>query len=430
MGDEREPVMNARRLLLVSLALNVALGVLAAWLFAQPGGGDRSSVAERLAQRTIRVRKVVRESAPQVVAMNAPFHWSEVESADYRVYMQNLRAIGCPERTIRDIILADVDDLFTEKLRELMAPAHRGFWRLLAEQDSIKEASEGYERAWEALKKERAEVFKELLGREDPRKTDEEDVQASGRRTWEMQLLDFLATEQQDLVIGLRRDFDEATRKVWETGHQLTQAEVDERRRQVKELEAERDGQLAKVLTPEELSEYQLRTGPGADAFRRLSRIEFSDDEGRAIAHAAQERQRAMTQSGENKPDANERRAEAERQFQTQLKDALGEARFQDYQRASDYRFDQVSAVAERLELPESKAIEVYQMRVESEKQAASIRQEKTLADEVRAGLLAGIRDETDRSVRAALGDTGFAVYAKHGGDWISALATSSTSPP
>ena len=37
--------------------------------------------------------------------------WETVEAADYRVYIENLRNIDCPEETIRDIILADVNKL-------------------------------------------------------------------------------------------------------------------------------------------------------------------------------------------------------------------------------------------------------------------------------------------------------------------------------
>ena len=33
------------------------------------------------------------------------FSWRDVESPDYPVYIANLRAIGCPEQTIRDIIM-------------------------------------------------------------------------------------------------------------------------------------------------------------------------------------------------------------------------------------------------------------------------------------------------------------------------------------
>jgi len=41
-----------------------------------------------------------------------PFHWSQLESSDYRTYIANLRSIGCPEQTVHDIITADVGSLF------------------------------------------------------------------------------------------------------------------------------------------------------------------------------------------------------------------------------------------------------------------------------------------------------------------------------
>jgi hypothetical protein len=43
------------------------------------------------------------------------FNWSEIESTDYRTYIANLRGIGCPEQTIRDIITADVNSMFAER---------------------------------------------------------------------------------------------------------------------------------------------------------------------------------------------------------------------------------------------------------------------------------------------------------------------------
>jgi hypothetical protein len=48
-----------------------------------------------------------------------PFRWSQLESSDYRLYVANLRGIGCPEQTIRDIITADVDNLYSTRRREL-----------------------------------------------------------------------------------------------------------------------------------------------------------------------------------------------------------------------------------------------------------------------------------------------------------------------
>jgi hypothetical protein len=44
------------------------------------------------------------------LAAPAPFHWSQLESSNgYRAYVANLRAIGCPEPTIRAIVTADFE---------------------------------------------------------------------------------------------------------------------------------------------------------------------------------------------------------------------------------------------------------------------------------------------------------------------------------
>ena len=56
------------------------------------------------------------ESSPTV---SGGFSWKQIESADYRVYLANLRAIGCPEQTVQDIVRADVHGLYAKKRGEL-----------------------------------------------------------------------------------------------------------------------------------------------------------------------------------------------------------------------------------------------------------------------------------------------------------------------
>jgi hypothetical protein len=55
-------------------------------------------------------------------SLESSFRWSQLESSDYRVYVANLRLIGCPERTLRDIIEADVESLYSARRRELHSP--------------------------------------------------------------------------------------------------------------------------------------------------------------------------------------------------------------------------------------------------------------------------------------------------------------------
>ena len=55
-----------------------------------------------------------------------PFRWSQLESSDYPTYIANLRTIGCPELTVREIIAADVADLFGPRRGPLLARMSAG----------------------------------------------------------------------------------------------------------------------------------------------------------------------------------------------------------------------------------------------------------------------------------------------------------------
>jgi len=418
--------MNARRWLILSVALNALLAALVVWAMLGPHGGKAApSAARQLTNRTLRVRKVVKESEPATLEVPAPFHWSEVESTDYRVYMANLRAIECPARTIREIIVADVDGIYCERLRQLLAPLHREFWRYVSDLDVAKAEGESYEKAWEALKDERAAVFKELLGRENPHEIAGAETQATNARAQLAQLLDFLSAEKSGRVVNIRESCKAAVRKLWESDHQLTKEEFAERQRQQRALEADRDRQLTELLTPEELAEYRLRDSPGMNSLLRQSRVEFSEDEIRAIARTAAARFEAEAQARQSPAKANKQREEIARQADAELKAALGEARFADYLRANDNRFEHVSAVIERYELPAEKALEIYDMQRQAETQAQQLRADGSRTVEERTTLLQAIRDETERSVSAAFGSAAFATYRARGGDgWLQGLAT------
>ena len=46
-----------------------------------------------------------------------PFDWWRVESEDYKRYLTNLRGQGYPEKTIHDIITADVNEPFRARAK-------------------------------------------------------------------------------------------------------------------------------------------------------------------------------------------------------------------------------------------------------------------------------------------------------------------------
>ena len=121
------------------------------------------------AQSVVVIRTTTNEAVgPPMVVSHAPavativtnrFHWRKVESADYEQYIANLRAIGCPEKTLQDIILADVEKLFAERNRR--ANYQEVFWQNGSQRESARQAREQRDRA---LDKEKRDLIRKLLG--------------------------------------------------------------------------------------------------------------------------------------------------------------------------------------------------------------------------------------------------------------------------
>jgi hypothetical protein len=59
------------------------------------------------------------KSSPPPAAGPRPFQWRQLYAGDYHAYVKNLRAIGCPEPTLRAIVAADVHAVFQPRENEL-----------------------------------------------------------------------------------------------------------------------------------------------------------------------------------------------------------------------------------------------------------------------------------------------------------------------
>src|SRR5882724_1365300 len=145
--------MRWRVIALVSLGVNLVLAV--AWLLTlgrhsthlagvaagegQSGGGQ------------IRTNVVVRRQF---------FSWQQLESPDYPTYVANLRDIGCPEQTIRDIIIADVNALYTRRRATEILTAEQEWWRSEPNSNLVQVATEKAR----ALDEERRGLLSRLLG--------------------------------------------------------------------------------------------------------------------------------------------------------------------------------------------------------------------------------------------------------------------------
>lgn len=106
----------------ISLTANILLGTVVCCLITRPHAGRHGAPGPVATDVRPDPQPPQGGSAqgPAPAAVGAGFDWrQQVESRDYPTYIANLRAIHCPEQTVRDIIKADVASLFAPKRKEL-----------------------------------------------------------------------------------------------------------------------------------------------------------------------------------------------------------------------------------------------------------------------------------------------------------------------
>ena len=126
--------MKTNRPLLISIFRNL---VLIGWVISLHVAHPRQITGPATTNDITKTRapaeqlKAALDFPPQSVAAHRanPFDWRQVESPDYKEYIANLRAIGCPEKTIKEIVTADVKDLFSARRGALIQTNHYEYWR-------------------------------------------------------------------------------------------------------------------------------------------------------------------------------------------------------------------------------------------------------------------------------------------------------------
>ncbi len=195
----------------------------------------------------------------------------------------------------------------------------------------------------------------------------------------------------------------------------------------------ERDDAIKRLLTPEEAVQYDLRMSMTTATLRgQLVGFEPTEQEFIALFKLRREYEDKFPMFPMANPDdltAAERRAKreaaeaAEQQLQEQIKQTLGAQRYADYEIAQDYAYEQMYRVAKQAGLGTPEAKQAYAMKKAAEVQAARIRNDQSLTPEQRGAGLAGIRQETEASIHAVLGEKGWAQFNRGGNNrWLDAI--------
>ena len=382
--------------LLLSLMLNVLLaGIVAKEWHSRPATVISPLVWRAITQRTLQTPAAPHVPDPAVVEITEPFNWQSVEATDYRVFIENLRAIGCPDLTIFDIVSAEVDEIFNAKVKELVDGVTGTFWNLVISSKDMQDMVEQKGNELNALDDQRREMLSALFGKTNPADEFRDAQYENYRLDFEKSRLDFLSDEKRAAVLELHDRFA-AVRDALQSSS-TNQALL---RQKGGELETQRDRELQAALTPSEYDEYRLRLNTAADVRERLRAFDGTEEEFRAIALA--------TKNSKNDEP---------------IRELLGPEKFAAYQRAQDNDYLQTLRVTDHFKLPEEAAVQIYKMQRDALALAKNIRNDNSRTDAERQSLLQVIQAETERSIGSVLGPTASAVYRENAGNWIEQIA-------
>jgi hypothetical protein len=402
--------------LVLSICANVALGGAVYYWFGRPGGAlERCSVGAGrgcVVRATAHCSEIAQPFTP-VACRTKPPAWHTIESADYEQYVANLRAVGCPAKTIRDIILADVESHYAARRRVM---ASEGTFWLAGNQrraaDRTKKAK------LDALRQEQEELVLRLLGIE----WIPDDAHASDKLE-EQALLRFMfgpmPEESWRRVLQLMERCEALEQEVERHCDRIRLEEDDARIRDIHEQTVR---ELASSLTPAQLEELTARMA----AFELGNHVEFdgveiTPDELRQIALA-----RAAAGGGIfgwRLEATEEKQDEQEEQFRAVVKSILGDSRHADFERAQDRAFRTLFAVSKDNGLSKAAAVKVFEMRKLTVEEVRRVREDASLAEETRARLIEEMQAAVQTAVLDVLGAKAWQSYLDRGGAWLTNLS-------
>lgn len=413
----------------LSLALTGALLVMNFVLFRARVGEAPAALDRNTSVTTQRVLRVPAPAPPAVQPHSAPtFHWSALESPDYVVYAAKLRAIGCPERTLRDILLPDIEKLYDAREAGLAADTEDTFWETA-------DASEARQRQrtakLRALELEKRALIQQLLGAELSYEALKE-LRAPGFSAAIVEmLLGFtdLAKSDQMLTLHLLRGKDGEA--------QLAAAEgilLDEDFPPLHALRDRFEGELAGALAPSEMEELRLRltTLNDMDHLNRRNGVNITGGERREISRlrADTEDMFAKVLDLEDELYPEELRKKGDAAFAELLRRFLGTDRHADSERAQDHLFRELLQSTEKQGVAKAALLQAYESRRTAEKQAEEIRADTQLTQAERGQLLGMLRSQTTQVLARSLGPVGFGAYlTEHGQQLTNSLSMPPTRP-
>ena len=421
-----------QRVLVVSVTANVVCLAALLWSLLKMQSLESQSIPENEKKTFIKGSNQSRAKvAEKAVHEVEPFHWSQIEAEDYQTYIENLRRIGCPEETIRDLVKRDLDQHYDQLKATALnkATTRNDYWKT-GHPNALSQPSINTRSELAQLDREKSAVLKDLFGVEGLAEINRSSPYARAKsKSKTGYAMDFIPDETMAELNSMEQEFGSKLLRKMASG-----ASDDQDRNEIRMLREARENQIASMLTPEQKFEYDLRKSPTAANLRlQLDGFDPSEDEFRNIFQIQKEFEdnHGVVPGSTISPAEVQERRSAEQDMKSDMRSVLGDDRFQDYLQQTDYDYKSIDKISQRQGLADNVSAQVYQMKSEAEELARGIRLNSGIPIGERQQQLQQVYNETSRSIESIMGQQGVtSIQAQGGGrNWLNNLGRINPQP-
>ncbi len=320
--------INFKLIAVASLGINLAGGL--AWWWQH-----RLNVLPEVREWTL-VGQVQPPAADSTTPNSSRFQWSLIESPNYPAYIANLRKIGCPEQTVRDIVISDLCHVYGVEWKKRFVAANTNYWESAYGQGAIN--SEALQTTALKMRTELDKAVLELLGVDLSKELQKYAEVGSVRPDKEYFLSAFLPHE---VVAPVARALEkyETLRQSAANGAFLTRESIIEQMH----LLVQEQKELNTWLDAQQLEQVEVRFSDLAQEIRtRMPGFDLKEDEFKRMYSARKLQREAFFNWVINAPgplsaDALLAANDKSQLQENQLRELLGKARYLEFEKSQDY---------------------------------------------------------------------------------------------
>ena len=383
--------MKMRSFLRASLVLNLVLFVALAVTFrSRPQGlwagseGRAGAEVESTDRGDAQASEAGARSSP---VERGAWSWSQLTMDPLPAYRDGLRAIGCPDASIREILEPIVFRQIRERCRREVTPLSVSFWERLA--GGINKTTKEVQSIAEHLKQDHERALGDLLGALS--------AGSSAEASNGDPVTQFLPAETQSAVHAAQTRYQLRLLN-W---YSSPESQGTNRVAGAASLEAEHKEEMENLLSADQTAEYRRRSSNHA-SLRMLEGIELSESDVKSVVELLD-----RTENGSD--DARE----------TELKALLGEDRAKELERAQDANYQMLHELGRRAGIPRENTAALWEAQQSAEIAARGLasNSSQTIAD--REAAMSALRESIEASAEKLLGERGMSAWRQMRLNWL-----------